>query len=128
MLESRAHLLKLMSNNTNINLTNGKVRLDLLRNNTTALQYIGADVFIGSTNTALDNYTGNLINGHRGHDTLLDANIELKDILNANTDKNYFENAKYAASLIRELDLNKFFGVPNWTTKISVDTLEALLK
>ena len=31
-------------------------------------------------------------------------NIDLKDILNANTDKTYFKNAKYAASLVRDLD------------------------
>ena len=104
MLENRAHLLKLMSNNNNINLTSGRVQLDLLRNNTSALQYIGADAFVGSTDTALDNYTWNLINGHCGHDTILDAYIDLKDILNANTDKTYFKNAKYAASLVRDLD------------------------
>lgn len=104
MLENRAHFLKLMSNNNNINLTAGRVQLDLLRNNTTALQYIGADVFVGSTDTALDNYTWNLINGHRGHDSILDHNIDLKDILNASTDKTYFKNAKYAASLVRDLD------------------------
>ncbi|MBO5947770.1 hypothetical protein J6Q66_02925 [bacterium] len=105
MLENRAHLLKLMSNNTNTNLTNGRIQLALLRNNTSALQYIGADAFVGSTNTALDNYTWNLINGHRGHDNILDNNIDLKDILNVNTGKEYFKNAKLAASLIREMDL-----------------------
>lgn len=56
------------------------------------------------------------------------VNVDNSTNLATGTNETFETNKSNDTYGMSYVDLNKFFGVPNWTTKISVDTLEALLK